>query len=88
MVLTVILFAVGVAMRLTVSFSLVPATASGLRSTMPVRTATIGRPFRSRTTTARGTSTSIRVATTRAAISATSGSLFGLSKGSPNSERM
>ena len=71
------------------SFSPAPATATGLRSTMPVRTVSIGRPFRARTTTTRGTSASIRATTARtAAATATAGSLFVLSKGSPNSERM
>lgn len=70
------------------SFSPAPASASGLRSTMPIRVATIGRLFRTRTTTAtRGASTSVRAARTRtAAAAAASGILFVLSKGSPNSE--
>ena len=70
--------------------SLASATALGLRSPMPVRSAAIGRLFRTRAATAasRGASTSIRVATARASTAATSGSLFALSKGSSNSERM
>ena len=69
------------------SFSPAPATVMGLRSTVPVRTVTIGRPLRTRTTTTRGASTSIRVATTRATLTATTGSLFVLSKGSPNNKQ-
>ena len=66
-----------------------PATAMGLRSTMPVRTASTGRPFRARTTTSttRGTSTSIRATTARSSATASAGSLFAQSKGSPNSEQ-
>ena len=80
-------FVAGEAMRLTVFSSLVPATATGLRSRVPVRTATIGRLFRGRTTTtARGSSTSVRVAAARTTATATTGGLFVLSKGSPNSE--
>ena len=76
-------------MLLIVSFSLAPATAMGLRSAMPVRTASIGRPFRTRRkTTTRGTSTSVRAATARTSTAAAAGGLFVLSKGSPNSERM
>ena len=82
-----ILFAVEVATLPTVSFSPAPVTATGLRSAVPVLTATTGRQFRPRTATTRGTSTSIRATTTRAASTATTGSLFALSKGSPNSER-
>ena len=88
MVLRVMLFAAGGTMHLTAFFSLAPATATGLRSTVPVRTVTFGRPFRARATTARLASASIRATTTRAAATATTGSLFVLSKGSPNSERM
>ena len=48
------------------SFSLVPAAAMGLRSIMPVRAATTGRQFRTRTAVStRGTSTSIRTASAR-----------------------
>ena len=50
--------------------------------------ASTGRPFRTRTTaTTRGTSTSIRATTARPTSTAATGSLFVLSKGSPNSER-
>ena len=75
-------------MLLIVSFSPAPATALGLSSAMQVRTAAIGRLFRTRTTT-RGASTSIRVAAGRSTptTTATTCSLFVLSKGSPNSER-
>ena len=87
--LMVILSEVKVIMLLIASFSLAPATAMGLRSTMPVRTASMGRPFRARTATTHGASTSsIRVATARATVNASTGCLFVLSKGSPNSERM
>ena len=82
-----ILFEVEVATLLIAYFSPAPVTATGLRSTVPVCTATTGRQFRTRATTTRGTSTSIRSATARATGTATSGSLFALSKGSPNSER-
>ena len=77
-------------MLLIVSFSPAPVAAAGLRSTLPVRTVTIGRPFLIRTTTMRGVSTSVRmVAVARGPTStATAGGLFGLSKGSPNSGRM
>ena len=76
-------------MPLRASFSPAPVTATGLRSTMPVRTATTRRQFRTRTTTSTcGPSTSIRATTTRTATTAAAGSLFVLSKGSPNSERM
>ena len=89
MVLQVMLFAVGVTMHLTVFFSLMPAAATGFRSSMPI-TVTIGRPFRTRTSTltARGTSASIRAPAARTSATATAGGLFGLSKSSPNSERM
>lgn len=75
------------------SFSPAPAAAAGLRSTacvrstMPVRTVACGRLFRTRATTTRGGSTSIRVTTPRATFTASTDGLFGLSKGSPNSER-
>ena len=82
-----ILFEVEVATLLIAYFSPAPVTATGLRSTVPVRTATTGRQFRARTSTARGASASIRAATTRTAATASAGSLFVLSKGSPNSER-
>ena len=77
-------------MLLIVSFSLAPATATGLRSAMPVRTAAVGRLFRGGTASTRGASSSIRATSTRTTCttSATTGSLFVLSKGSPNSERM
>ena len=76
--------------HLKVSSFLLPVTATGLRSTVPGRTATIGRPFRTRTTAAtRGTSASIRATATRTATAAAaSGGLFVLLKGSSNSERM
>ena len=65
-----------------------PATATGLRSAVPVCTAATGRPSRTRTaTTGRGTSTSIRGRAARTAATASAGGLFVLSKGSPNSER-
>ena len=50
-----------------VSFSLRPVTATGLRSTMSVRAATTGHPFRTRAaaTAMRGASTSIRATTAR-----------------------
>lgn len=67
--------------------SLPPASATRLRSTVPVRTATTCRPSRSRATTTRTNCTSVRAATTRAATTATAGGLFALSRGSPNSER-
>ena len=89
--LTDILFVEKVTILLNQFFSLVPAAATGLRSTVPVRSATIGRPFRARTATIRGTSTSLRATTARtaaAASAAASGILFVLSKGSPNSEHM
>ena len=75
--------------RLIASFSPVPATSSmGLRSAMPVRVATTGRPSLIRTATARGSSTSIRATTKRTATAAhAAGCLFVLSKSSPNSER-
>ena len=81
-------FVVGATIHLIVSFSPVPAAASGLRSTMPVRTATTGRQFRARTAAAtRGSSTSLRATATRTTTTtAASGALFVLSKGSPNSE--
>ena len=69
-------------MRLRAYFYLSPVSATGLRSAMPVRAATTGRQFRTRTATTRGASTSVA----RTASSATSGGLFVLSKGSPNSE--
>jgi len=68
------------------SFFPLPATAVGLCFTLPVSTADIGRLFRTRTVTTRGTSASIRVATTRTTAAAATGGLFALSKGSPNSE--
>ena len=86
MVSMVISSVAGASTHLIASFSPAPATAMSLRSAVPVRTAAFGRLFRARTTTSRGASTSLRVATVRAASTATSGSLFGLSKGSPNSE--
>ena len=66
-----------------------PATATGLRSSLPVRSATPGRSFRTRTATAttRGHSSSIRATIPRAAAAATTGSSFAPSTGSPNSER-
>ena len=83
-----ILFEVEVATLLIAYFSPAPVTATGLRSTVPVRTATTGRQFRTRaTTTTRATSPSIRATTARTTTTATTGSLFALSKGSPNSER-
>ena len=59
------------------SFFLLLVTAMGLRLAVRVRLASIGRLFliRSATTTTRGTSTSIRETTTRAATAATSGTL-------------
>ena len=75
-------------MPLIASFSPAPATATGLRSTMPVGPVTFGRPFRNRAAATRATSASIRLAATRTATTATTGGLFVLSKGSPNSERM
>ena len=55
---------------------------------LPVRTASTGRPFRTRTAaTTHGTSASIQAATTRATAAASAVILFALSKGSPNSER-
>ena len=89
MVFMAILFAVEVATLLIAYFSPAPAAARGLRSTVLVRTAAIGRLFRTRAATSRGTSTSIRFTTTRttSTTSASAGSLFALSKGSPNSER-
>ena len=82
-----ILFAERVTIHLRASLSPAPVTATGLRSTMPVRTATTGRQFRDRTTSTRGPSTSLRAATTRATTAAaTTGSLFALSKGLLNSE--
>lgn len=76
-------------MLLSVSFFLPPATATAVRSTMPVRTVAIGRPSRSRATTTRGTSTSFQASPSRATTTSTasSGSLFALSKGSPSNER-
>ena len=97
MVLMDMSFVAGVIIRQRVFFSLAPATATGLGSTMPVRTVTIGRLFRVRTTTTatttRGTSVSVRGVTpartaSTAAPTAAAGSLFALSKGSPNSERV
>ena len=87
MVFMAILFAVEVATLPTASFSPAPVAASGLRSTMPVFTAATGRQLRTRTTTTRGASTSIRATTARPSAAATAGGLFVLSKGSPNSER-
>ena len=88
MVFMAILFAAGVATLLIAYFSPAPVTAAGLRSTLPVRTVPTGRQFRTRTTTTRGTSTSIRATTTRTTTTpAITGSVFALSKGSPNSER-
>ena len=86
MVLMDMSFVAGVIIHQRVFFSLAPATAMGLRSAMPVRTATIGRLFRPRATTARGSSSSFRGTTARKSTTASTGSLFGLSKGSPNSE--
>ena len=86
MVSMAILFAERVTIHLRASFSPAPVTATGLRSTMPVRSAATGRQFRTRAATPRGASTSIRATTTRATTTATTGSLFALSKGSPNSE--
>ena len=63
------------------SFFPAQVSALGLRSFMPVRSATIGRLFRNRTAATRGVSTSIRATGTRATSSATAGSLFALSKG-------
>lgn len=76
-------------MLLKAYFSPAPDTATRLFSGMPLRMASVGRPFRIRTTTARrGTSSSmIRVTASRTTTSASSGILFALSKGSPNSER-
>ena len=75
-------------MLLKAFFSLaLVAAMMGLRYAVSVRTATIGRLFRDTTTTSRGASTSILMATSRTATSATTGILFVLSKGSPNSER-
>ena len=82
-----ILFEVEVATLLIAYFSPAPVSATGLRSGRPVRTAATGRQFRTRMTTTRGPSTSVRDTTTRAATAATGGGLFALSKGSPNSER-
>ena len=83
-----ILFAVGAVTLPTVSFSPAPVTATGLRTALPVRSAATGRQFRTRTSaTTRGASASIRAATTRATTTAATGSVFALSKGSPNSER-
>ena len=88
MVLMVISFVVGAIMLQGVSSSLVPATATRLRSAMPVRAAATGRQVRARTPhTTRFSSTSIRATTARTAATASAGSLFVLSKGSPNSER-
>ena len=70
------------------SFFPAPATATGLRFTLPVRTATIGRPFRTRTATTRGASASIRATTAGTTATAAMGRLFGLSKDSPDSELM
>ena len=70
-----------------VSSSLAPATAMGLRSAMLVRMVTTGRPFRTRTSTTRGAFSLVRFAIARTTTTATMGSLFALSKGSPNSER-
>ena len=81
-----ILFVEGGIMLQGVSSSPAPVAVTGLRSTMPVRTATTGRQFRARTTTTRGVSASVRAASTRATATATTGGLFVLSKGSPNSE--
>lgn len=66
------------------SFSPPPATVARLRSTMSVRAASIGRPFRARTTSTRVSSTSTRsdAAWTVTSVTATTGSLFVLSKGS------
>ena len=87
MVLMDMSFVAGVIIRQRVFFSLVPAMATVLRSDIPVRAASFGRLFRTRTTSARGASPSIRVATTRATSAAAStGGLFALSKGSPNSK--
>ena len=63
------------------SFFPVQVSALGLRSAMPVRTVTIGRPFRVRTAAGRGVSTSIRATTARAAAPAATGCLFVLFKG-------
>ena len=82
-----ILFEVEVATLLIAYFSPAPVSATGLRSTMPVRAATTGRQFRTRTTTTRGASASRRATTARTTLTATTGFLFALSKGSPNSER-
>ena len=86
MVFKAILFAAGVATLLIAYFSPAPVTATGLRSTMPVRTATTGRQLSTRATT-HGTFSSVRATTTRPSAAATAGSVFALSKGSPNSER-
>ena len=82
-----ILFVVEVATLLIAYFSPAPVSATGLRSTMPVRAATTGRQFRTRTTTTRGASASRRATTARATATAAARFLFALSKGSPNSER-
>ena len=69
-------------------FSFLPQVmVSGLRSMIQVLLATTGRPFPTRTATTRGTSTSVRSVITRAVTTASTDSLFVLSKGSPNSER-
>ena len=80
------LFAVVGITPLTASSSPALAAATGLRSPIPVRTATTGRPSRARTVTTRGSSSSVRVTATRTTTTST-GSPFALSKGSPNSER-
>ena len=88
MVLMDMSFVAGGIIRQRVFFSLAPAAALILCSTMPVRAATMGRLFRTRSTTPRGTSSLIRVATARTMPPcAAAGSLFVLSKGSPKSER-
>ena len=78
---------VKVIMPLPAFFSPAPATATGLRSTVPVRAVAAGRPFQARTATARVSSASIRATTTRTTATATTGFRFAPSKGSLNSER-
>ena len=92
MVLMDMSFVAEVIIRQLAFSSPVLATAMGLRSALPVRTATIGRLFRTRATirtrktTTRGVSASVLVAAARTTTAATTGSLFALFKGSPNSE--
>lgn len=67
-------FVVEVSMRLKAFFFLPPATATALRSTIPVRTAATGRPNRG-TRWTRGRSASIR-ATAIGPTASTAGSPF------------